>query len=500
MSIPASNIVNVIPRVIKAGGKALQLNGLVLTQNPDCPVGKVLFFNNAAEVSTYFGATSTLAQYAPCYFKGYNNSFKKPATLYVVNATISATSAYLRGAGKPSTLAHLKEIEAGTLTFMLDGVNKELVELNFSSATSFSNVATIIQSAFDTASINANISYSSTFNAFVVRSTSTGAESSVGFFTGTCAKDLGLDEESGGVQSIGRDATTLDALLNEIITITNNWVSLTTEWQATDEEILLLRHWANSFNSRYWSIGWVNKDPKYLSIDSVDHVAKTLKDEAIGSGNLVLGIELAFFEMGMIASVNYDAKVPARGKITYMFKQQDGITFNVDTEIEAEALKFWGISFYGNWATANDNFKFFAHGNTWGQCPFIDTAIDAIWLNNAIQLSLMTLLSLASALPYNEEGYSRIRSTLMGEGGPVAKALANGVIRAGVTLNSTQRDQVDAEAGLEIHPTLEANGYYVQVLAPDADVRQDRGTPEINLWYTDGGAIQKIEIASTAIL
>ena len=47
---------------------------------------------------------------------------------------------------------------------------------------------------------------------------------------------------------------------------------------------------------------------------------------------------------------------------------------------------------------------------------------------------------------------------------------------------------------------IEQQGYYLQILDPGAQVRGNRGTPVINFWYTDGGAVQKITIASIDIL
>jgi len=40
----------------------------------------------------------------------------------------------------------------------------------------------------------------------------------------------------------------------------------------------------------------------------------------------------------------------------------------------------------------------------------------------------------------------------------------------------------------------------LQVLDPGAQVRGNRGTPVINFWYTDGGAVQQITLASIDIL
>ena len=82
----------------------------------------------------------------------------------------------------------------------------------------------------------------------------------------------------------------------------------------------------------------------------------------------------------------------------------------------------------------------------------------------------------------------------------IQNAINNGVIRQGVTLSTEQASIVMAEAGLDISEELETAGYYLQVLDPSAQVRAERGTPIINLWYTDGGSVQKINATSTTIL
>jgi len=75
-----------------------------------------------------------------------------------------------------------------------------------------------------------------------------------------------------------------------------------------------------------------------------------------------------------------------------------------------------------------------------------------------------------------------------------------GTIRAGITLSESQAAQVNAAAGRSVSQTIEQQGYYLQILDPGATVRANRGTPVINFWYTDGGAIQQISIASIDIM
>ena len=71
-SIPASSIVNVLPNVVAAGGSALDLSGLVLTDSPRVPVGTVRVFTTPDAVSRFFGSLSNEATLATKYFAGFD--------------------------------------------------------------------------------------------------------------------------------------------------------------------------------------------------------------------------------------------------------------------------------------------------------------------------------------------------------------------------------------------------------------------------------------------
>jgi hypothetical protein len=84
--------------------------------------------------------------------------------------------------------------------------------------------------------------------------------------------------------------------------------------------------------------------------------------------------------------------------------------------------------------------------------------------------------------------------------GPINNALNAGVIQTGVILSSTQAAAVNNAAGARVAGTIQSNGYYLQILDPGATARNARQTPIINLWYTDGGAVQQFSLASIDIL
>ena len=109
----------------------------------------------------------------------------------------------------------------------------------------------------------------------------------------------------------------------------------------------------------------------------------------------------------------------------------------------------------------------------------------------------MSLLTSVKSIPYNEAGYSLIRAAMID---PINSGINFGSIRTGRRMSASQKAQVKKAAGLEDSTRSEQQGYYLQILDPGAQVRGNRGTPVINFWYTDGGAVQKITVASIDIM
>lgn len=181
-SIPASELVSVTPSVLGAGGAAINVVGLILTENARVPIGTVPSFPNALAVSDYFGPTATETALAGVYFAGFENSQALPGSLLFAQYPASAVSAWLRGAELSVSVATLRGY-SGTLTVTIDG-NVKSASVNLSSATSFSNAAEIIandlgiegvQAAAFTASIGGTFTCTSSGTTLTVSTVLTGS-------------------------------------------------------------------------------------------------------------------------------------------------------------------------------------------------------------------------------------------------------------------------------------------------------------------------------------
>lgn len=501
MSMPASAIVKVNPRLISAGGNGLELNGLILTRSGDIPsTQRVLQFTSPADAADYFGPLSVEADMASRYFLGYDNSFKKPPTLYYGLYNDEARSPWLRGGKVTARVGDFRQIVAGEITLAMGGYTAKLENLDFSGVNAYSDAALVLQAAIRGQTgggevwKKATVAYTSVFKAFVVTGGAAGAGNGIGYASGPTAEVMRITEEAGAVLSDGMDAQSPAEIMEACTGYTENWVSFTAAFETDEDTALGLTKWSNDSGIRFLNVLW-SMDQKLTVQFGADNIGTEIQDLSYTGATGVYGTAAhAAFILGMIASIDYAQE---QGAITTAFKSQSGQEITVQSEVTANALKEKGFNWYGDYATANDRFIFFYPGQMFGKYLYIDTYVNAVWLNAALQLAILSLFNNVARIPYTEAGYTLVRAALMD---PVLQARRAGVIDSGVTLSEAQKAQVNREAGLNIAPILDTDGYYIQVKDPTPQVRAQRGTPVVNLWYTYGGSIHKLEMASTVII
>lgn len=344
------------------------------------------------------------------------------------------------------------------------------------------------------------VTYDSVSGAFVITSGITGTASTVAYATGTISATLLLTSATGAVLSQGAVATTPNAAMNAIAAITQNWATFSTLFDpdngSGNAQKLLFAEWTSQQNDRYAYFAW---DTDITPTESTD-AASSLGQLLIAgnySGTAPIyepsNLYLASFLSGAIASIDF---TETNGRATMAFKSQSGIAASVTNQTVASNLIANGYNFYGNYATANDQFVFFYPGSISGPFEWIDSYVNQIWLNNAFQLALMTLLTNTKSVPYNQAGYTLISQAMTD---PINAAVNFGMIASGVTLSAAQIAEVNTAAGVPIATTLQTRGWYLQVLDPGAIVRGGRGTPAISFWYVDGGSVQQISLASIEV-
>ncbi len=501
MSIPASYIVDVTPRVVSAGASGIAINGLFLTTNQQLPVGIVQEFVSATAVAEYFGYESDEYNAAVIYFAGYVNSFKKPASIKFARRINENVSAYIRGAEYKDTLEALKLISDGALNISINSETIELTAIDFTSVKSYSDAALKIQSAINTANaaISAVVTYNSISNAFEISTTLKGTASSIGFATAVSdGTDLGvtlnLTVSSGAVISSGLNSQTASENMEQIVSLDSNFVTFTYLYDADSDECIAIGAWSNTKSVNYCFLPWSNEATALVDSSTDDIASKMLEAGVTNFAPVYNDYSIAAGIMGSFASVDWTR---TNGVIDIAFKQVDGLTPTVTSESDASILDSKFYSYYGKFATKNTQFDFIYKGFIVGDYTNISTYINAIWLNESFKNAVLNGFRATGKISYNDAGYTLVRAWLSD---PINQAINNGIIQTGIVLSETQKAQIISEVGKDITAELTANGYYLQITDPQAAARAVGASPIITFYYTDGGAVKKLQIASTVIL
>ena len=559
-SIPASAIVRVVPNVLGAGGSGLDLVGLLLTDNMRAPIGTVLNFASADDVAAYFGPVTTEATLAAIYFAGYDGSSIKPAVLRIAQYPTVAVPAYIRGGPTGYTLAQLQAL-SGVLTLTIDGRSVTSGTINLAGATSFSNAATLIQTGLNdqdatvtgaisgtTLTVSAvaagnvavgqtvggasagtvitalgtgtggtgtytvnnsqtlasttlrlgatTVAYDSVSGAFVITGGTPGAAGTISYATGALAGPLAFTQANGATLSQGAAAAIASQGLSNIAGLTQNFASFTTTFKPSAADMLALATWTDLQQNRFLYAMWDNSITATQAGSTTSVGSQIAAAGLSGTASLYdpnNGASLAAFVMGAIASINFQQ---TEGRVTLAFRSGSGIQPGVTNASIASNLVANGYNFYGSYATANDTFTFLNPGSVSGEFDWLDSYVNQVWLNAGFQQDLMNLLVDAGSIPYNVDGYALIEAALLDR---INQAVNFGAIRAGVTLSQLQAANVNAAAGRKISDTLEQRGWYVFVGDAAPTVREQRGSPPVTFWYTDGGSVQSINLSSVLV-
>ena len=497
-SIPASDIVSVVPNVISAGGSALNLIGLALTNSTRSPIGTVPSFPSALSVANYYGSASNEATLASIYFNGFDNSNVKPGALLFAQYNTTDVAAYLRGGSLAAlTLTQIQAL-SGVLTISVNGTPITSSTINLSAAASFSNAATIIAAGFTSPGFS--VTFDSVSSAFVFTNTLTGVSSTIGFATGSLSAGLLLTSATGAVTSQGVVAVANQTtFMNAIVAQTTNWATFFTTFDPDSSGNTIKQAfaaWTNAQGNRYVYAAWdtdITPTTSNAATSSLGYLLAASGSSGTAPIYSEANAQKAAFLAGAIASIDF---TQTNGRSTLDFKSQSGLTATVTSQTVAANLRANGYNFYGAWATANQSFVFLNPGSISGKFAWIDSYVNQIWMNSALQLALMTLLTQTKSVPYNAAGYALIRAACMDS---INAAVNFGAIRAGVPLSALQAAEVNNAAGTAIDSVLSTQGWYLQILAATAQVRGARSTPPMTLWYMDGGSVQSISLASVEV-
>lgn len=564
MNIPASNFVTVNPGVLAAGGSAPSMSGLFLTNSTQVPIGTVESFASAADVATYFGGSSTEAADASVYFSGFVNKTKAPGALLFAQYPVAAVPAYLRG-GQVSglTLAQLQAISTtGVITFTVDGQAVTSGAINLSAASSFSNAASIIQTAIGHYDAVVTAAISTTTMTVSAVSSGTLAVGQVisgtGVTAGTTITALGTGTGGTGTYTVSVSQTVSSTTISAGPTLctydstagafvitggTPGAAGAITFATGTASAGLMLTSATGAVTSQGSAIatpaafmnGVISITQNFASF-ATNWEPNDADKEAFAEWNAGQNNAYAYvFDNTAIALTTTDDSSTA----VYAIVQADygGAVPNYSPSLDHLAAFSMGYVASVNFdvpqgrasaayrrsstltpgvfsATVANNLE--ANGcnyygavanasNEWnwyfpGQITGAFQWFDTYINQIWFNQSLQTSI-VTLMLNTNSIPYNQVGYNLISAAcnDVIQAAVTNGVIQSGVTLSSAQAEQINSAAGANVAPVIQTRGWYLQVGPATAAQRAARSSPPCTLWYTDGGSVNRINLGSIVV-
>lgn len=353
------------------------------------------------------------------------------------------------------------------------------------------------------------VTFDSVASAFVITSGITGVPSTAAFATGALAASLALTAATGATLSQGAAPATPAAFMNAIIAQTTNWASFFTAFDPDggngNAQKIAFAAWTNSVAPRYAYLAWDSDITPTAGVPAVASLGNQVNNVLNFSGTVPIyeptDLNHAAFIAGAIAAINFNAK---GGRITLAFRTQPGLAPAVTNKAVAINLggnplavgSFGnGYNFVGAFGTANQGFINFKRGTISGPFKWLNSYVFQIWLTNQFQLTAEEYMTSVGSFEYDTDGFTSFENAMQTV---IQQGLDFGMYAGGVSLSSGQIQAVNKLAGLNIAGTLQAQGWYFQVLDPGPTVRGSRGSPIIRFFYVDEGDVQALDIASVS--
>ena len=504
MTISTAFLVNTVPGVVSGQGQSIQFNGMILTDSTSVPIGSIQPFTNLAAVLAYFGSASAEYDMAQYYFKGFTGSTQKPGMLYFFQFNTAAVGAYNRGAAYASTLDALKLITAGTLALDIDGVTESVTAIDLSTATSFSNAAALIDTA---AGIKFNCSYDTQLRSFIISSPTTGATSTIDYpAVSALSTLLNLPQASGGVLSQGAAIADPATYMTALDAANRNWVSFSTTFEPDLATKLEFAQWVNG-SENYAYIAWDTEESLPLSSDTTSLaylINGVTTVDANGNTTVVTAptydydntvvvyntAAIAAALMGFMASVNLNQP---QGWVDYAYLQQSGLASSVSNRATAEILESKRVYFIGDFASPTTAYKMGWSGAISGVFDWLNDFLGNRYIRAQLEQAWMDFRTQRKNLPFNDASYSSIKQVFANN--VMEPAIVLGAVNAGVILDEIQTIAINTLANADDAAKLiEQVGYYIKII-PATVAQRNARVLDVNVWYTSGGTINRVNIS-----
>jgi len=463
MAISSTRYVDITSGV--GGGNNVRLReliGRIFTTNPLVPPQSYIEFTEADDVASYFGSTSEEYARAAFYFGWLSKNITKPEKISFGRWVDAAAAPRIYGAKGIQSLGSWTSITSGAFTLTQGVTTNTMSGLNFSSAASLSDVASIIQTAIRTetgaAWTGATVTYDATRQSFNFVGGSTGAQV-ISVAAGPGGSDIAAQLGWLSATAILAPGSAVETLTDTLISsaaLSNNFGSFLFMPHLNNTQNIEVATWNDTQNNLYtFCVDLTASNAAGNSANLIDFAGVAL---------VLSPLDTEFPEqipMMIEAATDYNRRNSVQN---YMF-QQFAVTPSVTTNADADTYDALRVNYYGQTQTAGQVIEFFQRGVLTGLATDpvdMNTYSNEKWFKDAAAAAIFTLLLSLPKVSANATGRSQLLATLQA---PIDQALSNGTISVGKNLTTAQKLFIaqitgDPQAWYQV----QASGYWFDVV------------------------------------
>ena len=470
MSIPITKyaaITSAIANTEEASRK--DLIPRVLTTNPLFAADTVYEFTSASEAGAFAGTTSSEYLFASEYFGWVSKKAVQAKKISFFRYSFDALAPYIYSTQDLTALAALKAITDGSIVINLGGTSYTITGLDFSSASSYADIAGILQTA-----VQANEGGGDLWTAAAVEyQTSPAGFILTGGLTGSYeiayagAADEGTDiseligwtSAAGAVVSNGTDERTISDVLDKTIDLSTNFLTFgfLTPSDAIDN-LAVIGSWVNTQNMNYRFCFDVGASNYADAIETAASYEGMTANYNINYGDTSLNPAWIMSAI-LPATTNYDK---ANGVKNYMFQEFDeqAVAVGVDDGTLYQTLDNLCINYNGQTQKSGKTIAFYQNGYN---ADGTDTAVydNEAWLKDAITTDMLNAFLGLDFISADSDGIAILTGILQNN---CDEALNNHVISQGKELTTSQKAYINSLTGDEnSYLDVQNNGYLFNV-------------------------------------
>lgn len=479
------------------GGAGVRQRDLILrlfSTDTRVPEKTVIEMTRVGDVKSYFGPTSPEYLRAVFYFGFISKLITAPKKISFSRWADVAAAGRIFGAAKAFAVSQFTGVTTGALKLTIGAYTTDVTGLDFSSATTLSNIASVLQTAIQAKTAGgadwtaAAVTYNATANRFELVGGVVGAEA-----IATAAPASGVDVrtllgwDATAVFSPGVDAQEpLDAFTASV-QVSDNFGTAAFAATITQAQALAVAQQNDTYNVKFiLSLGIAQADAAsyYGALSGLSGVCTTLSPLATEYPELL--------PAAILAATDYSRRNSVQN---YMY-QQATLTPSAADDATADAMDAARVNYYGVTQTAGQNIAFYQRGIMMGLATDpvdMNTYANEMWLKDAAGAKIMELLLSLARVSANAAGRSQLLAVLQGV---IESATFNGAISVGKPLNTTQKLYIGNLTGDEnAWQQVFHLGYWLDCVL-QSYVTQDSRTEwkaVYTLIYSKDDAIRKVE-------